>query len=255
MTTKVPAELSSTPGIVDNSNATAITIDSSENVAIGASSTSTKVTIQAADSDTVNSSANGHLTFYDDAPFGYYKIRIATTNRDLAFDGYDTDNAWKEILKLDRVDQRINSKGGIMFGSDTAAANTLDDYEEGEWTPAVSGGTSAGTTTHTHQNGQYVKVGELVSVTCFVRYTAATGSGYLKLTGLPYAIGNRTQNYPVAATIVDGLNWGGGTYLQALSVPGLQETNFYYMIDDANAGRQDLNNETAAIRFTMTYRT
>jgi len=38
MTTKVPVELSSTPGIVDGSNATAITIDSSENVAIGRTS-------------------------------------------------------------------------------------------------------------------------------------------------------------------------------------------------------------------------
>jgi hypothetical protein len=36
--TQVPIELSSTPGIVDNSNATAITIDSSENVGIGTSS-------------------------------------------------------------------------------------------------------------------------------------------------------------------------------------------------------------------------
>jgi hypothetical protein len=35
--TKIPAELSSTPGIIDNSNATAITIDSSENVGIGTS--------------------------------------------------------------------------------------------------------------------------------------------------------------------------------------------------------------------------
>ena len=38
MTTKIPAELSSTPGIVDNSDATAITIDSSENVGIGITS-------------------------------------------------------------------------------------------------------------------------------------------------------------------------------------------------------------------------
>ena len=254
MTTKIPAELSSTPGIVDNSNATAITIDSSENVAIGASSTSTKVTIQAADSDTVNSSANGHLTFYDDAPFGYYKIRIATTNRDLAFDGYDTDSAWKEILKLDRVDQRINSKGGIMFGSDTAAANTLDDYEEGTWTPAISGGSSAGTTTHTNQDGYYVKVGSLVTATCFVRYTAATGSGYLKLTGLPYAVANLTQNYPTAPVLVDNLNWGGGTYIQALGVPSLSEINFYYLSDDAGSSRQDITNEIAAFRLTLTYR-
>ena len=34
MTTKIPVELSSTPGIVDGSNATAITIDSSENVTV-----------------------------------------------------------------------------------------------------------------------------------------------------------------------------------------------------------------------------
>ena len=39
--TKIPVELSSTPGIVDNSNATAITIDSSENVGIGTSSPNT----------------------------------------------------------------------------------------------------------------------------------------------------------------------------------------------------------------------
>lgn len=38
MTTKIPVELSSTPSIVDNGDATAITIDSSENVGIGTSS-------------------------------------------------------------------------------------------------------------------------------------------------------------------------------------------------------------------------
>jgi hypothetical protein len=37
--TQVPIELSSTPGIVDNSNTTAITIDSSENVLVGTDQT------------------------------------------------------------------------------------------------------------------------------------------------------------------------------------------------------------------------
>ena len=35
MTTKIPVELSSTPSIVDNGNATALTIDSSEDITIG----------------------------------------------------------------------------------------------------------------------------------------------------------------------------------------------------------------------------
>ena len=241
--TKIPVELSSTPGIVDNSDATAITIDSSENVGIGSTSPDSHLHLE----------SSGATSF---------RIRTTASSSEPQMIMIDGAGDYFSMQKVDRgmtfkpqgaEEVRIDADG-LKFNGDTAAANALDDYEEGEWTPAVSGGTSAGTTTHTHQNGQYVKVGELVSVTCFVRYTAATGSGYLKLTGLPYAIGNRTQNYPVAATIVDGLNWGGGTYLQALSVPGLQETNFYYMIDDANAGRQDLTNETVSIRFTMTYR-
>jgi len=45
MTTKIPVELSSTPGIVDNSNATAITIDSSERIGIGTGSPTRTVDI------------------------------------------------------------------------------------------------------------------------------------------------------------------------------------------------------------------
>ena len=45
MTTKIPVELSSTPSIVDNGDATAITIDSSERVGIGTSSPSAPLTI------------------------------------------------------------------------------------------------------------------------------------------------------------------------------------------------------------------
>ena len=48
MTTKIPVELSSTPGIVDGSNATAITIDSSENVGIGTTSPSKKLDVEGA---------------------------------------------------------------------------------------------------------------------------------------------------------------------------------------------------------------
>lgn len=212
MTTKVTRNMLNT-SIDDNGNATAITIDSSENVGIGATSSSTKVTIQAADTDTVNSSANGHLTFYDDAPFGYYKIRIATTNRDLAFDGYDTDNAWKEILKLDRVDQRINSKGGIMFGSDTAAPNTLDDYEEGTWQADHGGNNMIG-------NGYYVKVGALVHFQG--DWTSASGSSTSHtINGLPF---NSSTNRGHCSFTVGFTDSGGG------HIGGYTQTHFIALV-------------------------
>ena len=212
MTTKVTRNMLNT-SIDDNGNATAITIDSSENVGIGATSSSTKVTIQAADTDTVNSSANGHLTFYDDAPFGYYKIRIATTNRDLAFDGYDTDNAWKEILKLDRVDQRINAKGGIMFGSDTAADNTLDDYEEGTWQADHGGNNMIG-------NGYYVKVGSLVHFQG--DWTSASGSSTSHtINGLPF---NSSTSRGHSSFTVGFTDSGGG------HIGGYTQSNFIALV-------------------------
>jgi|SRR5210317_12307 len=51
--TKIPVELSSTPGIVDNSNATAITIDSSENVGIGTTSPARQLHVNSGTSNVV----------------------------------------------------------------------------------------------------------------------------------------------------------------------------------------------------------
>jgi hypothetical protein len=47
--------------------------------------------------------------------------------------------------------------GGVYLGG-TGAANHLDDYEEGLWTPTLSGGTSAGTTTYNGRSGDYTKM-------------------------------------------------------------------------------------------------
>jgi hypothetical protein len=74
---------------------------------------------------------------------------------------------------------------------DTAAANALDDYEEGTWTPTAFGQTTAGTTTYgASRSGSYVKVGKLVTVTFVVQWTASTGSGDTRIGGLPFVSSN-----------------------------------------------------------------
>jgi hypothetical protein len=52
----------------------------------------------------------------------------------------------------------IRTSTGILFGTDTAAANTLDDYEEGTWTPTVDSGTMSGAA------GTYTKIGNMVTI-------------------------------------------------------------------------------------------
>jgi hypothetical protein len=76
------------------------------------------------------------------------------------------------------------SGAGITFPatqSTSSNANTLDDYEEGVWTPSLGG-----TTTYTQQDGIYTKVGNLVTVSFQLKInTIGTGSGFL-ITGLPF---------------------------------------------------------------------
>jgi hypothetical protein len=85
------------------------------------------------------------------------------------------------------------SSGNIIFPVSQSAssnANTLDDYEEGTWTPALTTSGSGFSTTYTTQLGTYVKVGRLVTVwlNMVVGTKSASGSGYLQLTGLPFNI-------------------------------------------------------------------
>jgi hypothetical protein len=104
---------------------------------------------------------------------------------------------------------------GITFPATQSAssnANTLDDYEEGTFTPAVSGTTTAGTGTYSVQNGQYVKIGRLVQYQIYIVLTAHTGTGNIAITGLPFtAIPNA---YPASSIYVDGLALTAGNYPQ-----------------------------------------
>jgi hypothetical protein len=84
----------------------------------------------------------------------------------------------------------IRTSTGILFGADTAAANTLSDYEEGTWTPAFSATTAAPTYTSGSSAGRYTKIGRLVFVDCNVNGSNFSGgSGQMLVTGLPFAVG------------------------------------------------------------------
>ena len=77
------------------------------------------------------------------------------------------------------------SGAGITFPatkSPSADANTLDDYEEGTWTPSVGG-----TATYTTRSGQYVKIGRVVTVFGqFVINSIGSSTGQF-IGGLPFS--------------------------------------------------------------------
>jgi len=85
---------------------------------------------------------------------------------------------------------KLDSGDGIYFGQDGTAANKLDDYEEGTWTPVVEGATSAGSGTYSFQAGNYTKVGNLVMAAGRVTFSGHTGTGNMELHGLPFTSTN-----------------------------------------------------------------
>ena len=81
---------------------------------------------------------------------------------------------------------------GITFPATQSAssdANTLDDYEEGTWTPAYSVA-SGSITANSNTSGKYTKIGNVVYIWGYISYQSnSSASGAVTITGLPFTSG------------------------------------------------------------------
>ncbi len=81
---------------------------------------------------------------------------------------------------------------GLTFNGDTAAANALDDYEEGSWTPVVAAGWTSVTFPNSYQIGNYQKVGNVVEAFFFLQFSGTNAGAHVQINGLPYVAVNET---------------------------------------------------------------
>lgn len=96
--------------------------------------------------------------------------------------------------------------GGIKFPATQAAssdANTLDDYEEGTWTPDLKNASSS--STFTSKSGRYTKIGRLVYCSFVVDAgNTGTAGSIITLTGLPFAFGGLANTPTLVAFTANG---------------------------------------------------
>lgn len=148
-----------------------------------------------------------------------------------------------------------SSGAGITFPATQSAssdANTLDDYEEGTFTPTYIGEGTAGTTTYTGQHGKYTKIGNMVTLWADITFTAATGSGSTILGGLPFAVSANPKT--VGACLTNNINWGGGTSVAVFTGDAATTTlKFYGCADDVGWTENQISNESGRIVYTITY--
>jgi hypothetical protein len=82
------------------------------------------------------------------------------------------------------------SGAGIAFPATQSASsdvNTLDDYEEGTWTPSIGG-----SATYNSRWGSYTKVGRVVTCQFWISVNAIGSGSATTITGLPFSINNPT---------------------------------------------------------------
>ena len=125
---------------------------------------------------------------------------------------------------------------GLSFQGDTAAANCLDDYEEGTWTPTVIRSSAGYSGSYNAQVGIYTKIGRLVHLAFSVDIqNFSGGGGHVGLAGLPFTVGsNGLPGWPHSAHLamchLDG-EYAGGVDARSIIFTG---TNYGYVwnIDD-----------------------
>jgi len=198
----------------------------------------------------INSSGNRAYIQTDEATemwmnAGTYEFRVAASGN------ADSNITWTTGFEI-RNDGKARAKNGLLFGTDTAAANALSDYEIGTWSPVlISSGTSPTYSAGSAGiGGYYVKVGRLVTVWFDINAVIANiGDGTAIISGLPF-----TPNSGVANGGYSTVQWrssSGFDIANGIPLTGwVHSNNYIYPEQQQNGGNSPLTYLTGTKRFT-----
>jgi len=149
-----------------------------------------------------------------------------------------------------------SSGSGITFPATQSAstdANTLDDYEEGTWTPTVIGTSTAGTASYSSQTGKYTKVGNLVTIACNVTWNSATGTGAMLIAGFPFTTSNQNGINPNGGVMMNNVDLPNGTVNITTYVENNKTSAYFYITTDNGAWAPVAMDSAGEIYMTVTY--
>ena len=114
----------------------------------------------------------------------------------LGFLTSDSGGTFSEKIRISSDGYLRMATGGIQFNGDTAAANALDDYEEGTWTMSITFGNASVGVTYSNNTGSYTKIGRKVTVIGYMSLTnKGSSTGIAIITGLPFTIASGLSSY------------------------------------------------------------
>jgi len=129
---------------------------------------------------------------------------------------------------------------GVAIGG-TGSANTLDDYEEGTFTPSFSGASGAPSgVNYNYRTASYTKIGRLVTCSIYMALSSWSSgpSGDMIVSGLPFTCRNNTDSY-AGATVGYCDGFISSDAPQTGYVP-INNTKINMQTNQSSDGRDDL---------------
>jgi hypothetical protein len=222
---------------------------------IGTASPATKFHV----SDTATNTVKERIQ----ASTGYVEVGMGGSSG--VFDTTATDGIRLRMGGVDKVaidgnTFSISGLQGIKFPATQSAstdANTLDDYEEGTWTPTLTFGGGSTGMTYGGQLGTYVKIGKLVWLNCRVTLTAkGSSTGSARVTGLPFTNQGGSSNGEIQIgsvwynSFTNASNYHINIRQDASAAPNYMEFRAYAGGSEAEVNQGWFNN-TSQFSFTI----
>ena len=137
-------------------------------------------------------------------------------------------------------------------GTGTVSSNTLDDYEEGTWTPTFA----FGTWTYSTQQGMYTIVGDVCTASFLLAWSAKSGTGQMEI-NLPFITGGGVSDrFCVSYGYIQGVDTDGNKQLiGTVNGNGLPRFAMYYLNDNNPPSITLVQNASATgqIQASITY--
>ena len=162
--------------VESNGNANMLVIDGGDDVMSIGAAKSTSATVKIQNKDDANTNT---LDLFND-----------NGNRTVSMQQDTTGNAKMKFQKNDgTVTTTIDANlGGILFGTDTAAANTLSDYEEGTHDVAITMGSGTCALYANYNKIRYIKIGNVVTIQGQIRVESVSSPSGAMSASMPFSI-------------------------------------------------------------------
>jgi hypothetical protein len=214
---------------LQTASTTAVTVDASQNVGVGTASPADALNVGTAKKFRATHSASVYQQIFSSASGNFYNaigdnfqltadvgaLYLSTTaSQPMVFQTSNTDRVTVLGNGTVKTSSTISvgnatpstSGAGITFPASQSAssnANTLDDYEEGTWTPVLGGTGGTSGQTYSYQVGRYTKIGRQV-ICSFEAELSAVGTvtDYAAISGLPFTSTGTSTNLDAGGCLI-----------------------------------------------------